>query len=117
MSGSDYALMFAATYFSVFLLGLQSRNVNAGRYVAAVVTSLGISVANFMFVKFASTGDALAFVLSASGGCLGIASSIWFYENVVKREKKNIPVFGAYNKENDHEAYLPVVPKKATHEL
>lgn len=88
----DYVLMFASNFSIVFLLGLQSRNVVAGRYFAAVVTSLGISVGNFMFIRFAATGDPSTFVVCASGGCCGVAASIWFYENVVlkrfKRESK-----------------------------
>ena len=79
----DYLLMFAASFFGVFLLGIQSRNVNGGHYIAAVITSFGISASNFMFAKFAAVGDVLTFSICAAGGCTGIASAIWFYEHVV----------------------------------
>lgn len=81
---ADYLLMFAANFAVVFLLGLQSRNVTAGRYVAAIVTSFGISVANFTFIKYAADGSLDAFAFCAAGGCVGIAASIWFYENVIQ---------------------------------
>lgn len=85
----DYLLMFATNFAAVFLLGVQSRNVMAGRYTAAIITSIGISFANFAFVKYAAVGDALTFTVCALGGATGIASSIWFYENVMlKRFKK-----------------------------
>lgn len=54
---ADYFTMFVSNFVLVFLLGLQSKNVNAGRYMAAVTTSFGISVANFIFVKYAAAGS------------------------------------------------------------
>lgn len=78
----DYVLMFLVNFVAVFLLGLQSRNVNAGHYSAAVVTSFFISVSNFMFVKYAAHGDIVTFFVCAAGGCCGIAFSIWFYQKI-----------------------------------
>ena len=72
--------MFIANFFVVFLLGLQSRNVNEGQYIAAVITSFGISVSQFLFVKYAANGDIWVFLICAMGGCCGIAFSIWFYK-------------------------------------
>ena len=83
----DFLTMFWSNFFVVFLLGLQSKNVNQGRYLAAIVTSLSISVANFIFVKYAVAGSYLAFFVCAAGGCSGIAFSIWFYKNVVERRR------------------------------
>jgi hypothetical protein len=84
---AEYFLMFASSFFTVFLLGLQSRNVNTANYLAAIVTSFGISIANFTFVKFVATGSYDVFVVCATGGCMGIASSIWFYKNLMERKK------------------------------
>ena len=83
MTIADYFAMFFASFFVVFLLGLQSKNVNQSRYTAAIVTSFGISVSNFTFVKYASTGGHASFWVCAIGGCLGIAFSIWFYDNIL----------------------------------
>lgn len=83
---AEYAVMFVTNLVLVFLLGLQSKNVNAGRYMAAVATSFGISVANFTFVKYAATGSYDVFAVSAAGGCTGIALSIWFYKHFIERK-------------------------------
>lgn len=84
---ADYFTMFCSNFFVVFLLGLQSKNVNAGLYVAAMVTSLGISVANFIFVKYAAVGSYDVFAVCAAGGMCGIAFSIWFYKHFIQRKK------------------------------
>ena len=83
MSIADYFAMFFASFTVVFLLGLQSKNVNQSRYFAAILTSFGISASNFTFVKYASNGNSTAFWVCAAGGCLGIAFSIWFYDNIL----------------------------------
>lgn len=83
---AEYGLMFIGSFVLVFLLGIQSRNVVAGRYLAAVATSFGISVSNFIFVKFAATGSADVFFVNAAGGCLGIAGSIYFYKTIMERK-------------------------------
>lgn len=85
-----YVLMFLSNMFSVFLLGIQSKNVMYSRYVAAVVTSFGISVGNFLFAKFAANGGLIEFFVCAAGGCSGIASSILFHDKFMR--PKNIVV-------------------------
>lgn len=85
-SFADVGLLFAGSYVVVFLLGLQSKNVVMGRYVAAVLTSCGINISQFIFVKYAAGGSALALVVSTLGSCMGIASSIWFSKNVLHKE-------------------------------
>lgn len=84
----DYMAMFFANFFVVFLLVLQSKNVMQSRYVAAVVTSVGISIANFTFIKYAASGTLDAFTVCAIGGCLGIAASIWFYDNLIREKQR-----------------------------
>jgi hypothetical protein len=81
----SYVPLFLASFFVVFLLGLQSRNVNQGRYVWAVVTSFWISVSNFTFVRYAATGGLTTFWVSAAAGCLGIASSIWTHQHIIPK--------------------------------
>lgn len=91
MTYSESALVFFGAFISVFLLGLQSKNVNQGRYLAAVVTSFGISVSQFIFIKYAAAGSLVVFALSAAGGCLGITCSIWFYQVFLERLKNERP--------------------------
>lgn len=88
MSLVDYALMFASSYGVVFLLGIQSKNVMHSRYLAAVLTSVGISTANFLFAKYASAGGLVEFAICATGGCLGIVSAIYFYDRLARKCRK-----------------------------
>lgn len=81
----DYGVMWAASFALVFLLGLQSKNVQRSRYLAAIITSFGISVGNFTFIKYAAAGTLDAFFICAVGGCMGIAFSIWFADNVMHK--------------------------------
>lgn len=88
MSFGDFTIIFIGAFVSVFLLGLQSKNVNQGRYLAAIVTSFGISVSQFIFVRYASSGDYAVLGVSATGGCLGIATAIWFHQTFLERLRK-----------------------------
>jgi hypothetical protein len=89
---ADYFTMFCSNFFVVFLLGLQSKNVNQGMYLAAITTSFGISIANFVFVKYAAVGSYDVFAVCAAGGMAGIAFSIWFYKHFFERKRH-----GKYN--------------------
>lgn len=86
LSFAETAIIFLGNFCVVFLLGLQSRNVQAGRYLAAVLVSAGINVSNFIFVKYAANGALEVLGVSTLGGCMGIASAIWFYQNVMERK-------------------------------
>jgi hypothetical protein len=83
---ADYFVMFASNFSVIFLLGLQSKNVNASRYIAAITTSFGISVSQFIFIKYVVAGSYDVFAVCAIGGCSGIAFSIWFYKNFMERK-------------------------------
>ncbi|MFT4064288.1 hypothetical protein [Paraburkholderia sp.] len=87
MNWAQIAILFAASFGSVFLLGVQSKNVNQGRYIASVVTSFGISLGQFTFAHAAASGTLTAFLVSAAGGCSGIASSIWFYQQFMEKKR------------------------------
>ncbi|MPS48537.1 hypothetical protein [Methylobacillus sp.] len=78
----DYLIVFASNFAGIFLLGLQSKNVQNSRYIPAVITSMLISVTQVVFVKYMSQGDLAIFGVAAVGSALGIASSIWFYQAV-----------------------------------
>jgi hypothetical protein len=79
--------MFASSFVVVFLLGLQSKNVNKSRYVAAAITSVGISVAQFVFVKYAANGNWLVLFVSALGGAMGIAFSIYVHDHHIEKRQ------------------------------
>lgn len=86
----DTILLFASNYVMVFLLGFQSKNVQHSKYALAGATSMGITLANFIFVKFAAgDGHALHFLLTAgAGGSLGIMSAIWVHGLLHNRKSK-----------------------------
>lgn len=86
MNLADGLILFGSSFAVVFLLGIQSKNVMHSRYVAAMLTSLGISAANFLFVKYASVGGSIEFFTAAVGGMLGIASSIYLYDKFTRRK-------------------------------
>lgn len=81
-----YLTMFAASFSTVFLLGLQSKNVQQSRYLMAIATSIGISVANFAFIKYASSGNLLYLTIMATGGAIGIAASIYVHDTFMKKK-------------------------------
>jgi hypothetical protein len=70
-------ILFASTFVLVFFLGLQSLNVNGGRYVAAFMTSFGIGLSQLMLYKLAPDADGWQIAAYLSGGPFGIVASMW----------------------------------------
>lgn len=106
----DYGVMWAASFALVFLLGIQSKNVQRSRYLAAVITSFGISVGNFTFIKYAAIGTLDAFCVCAAGGCMGIAFSIWFADNILHKRRKG-PLLRF---DDPPEGHHPITPEMRT---
>lgn len=73
-------IIFAATYISVFTLGLQSLNVNQGHYLAAAITSFFIGTGNILLYKYMPDPSGFQLVGYYAGGIVGITSSIWFHK-------------------------------------
>jgi hypothetical protein len=81
MTLAEAALLWIGTFASVFLLGVQSRNVHAGAYWPAAITSAGIGVAQLVFVRGAVAGEPWAvLLLTCTAGPAGICFSIWFWQ-------------------------------------
>ena len=81
MSLLDHLLLFGATFANVFLLGFQSKNVHRSRYLLAAVTSVGITIAQYFFVKYAANDGGLEFLMvSGAGGALGIVAAIAIHD-------------------------------------
>jgi hypothetical protein len=72
-------LCFASTFVAVFALGLQSLNVNQGHYLAAGITSLGISLGHIGLYKYMPDANLAAIAGYLAGGVLGIVTSMWFH--------------------------------------
>ncbi len=67
-----------ASFFTVFLLGFQSLNVNQGYRVLACVTSLGISASNYVLFKLLPNQELqpFEFFCYSLSGSLGILASM-----------------------------------------
>jgi hypothetical protein len=74
--------IFAATFVSVFALGLQSLNVNQGYYFAAIATSFFISTGHIFLYRYMPQPGSLDLIGYYLGGASGIASSMWFHRSV-----------------------------------
>ena len=75
-------LLFGSTLALVFFLGLQSLNVNGGRYLAAFITSFGIGAANLALFKLAPDASGLEIAAYLSGGPVGIVASMCLHRRV-----------------------------------
>jgi hypothetical protein len=80
-------LAFVAAYAMVFFLGLQSKNVNQSRYLAAALTSIGILGSQFIFTKIAVVAGMTEFLVLAAGSAAGITSSIWVHDHLTKQKE------------------------------
>lgn len=78
--------LFAATYFLVLFLGLQSLNVNGGHRFLAALTSFGISAANVTVLKI-MPGPTGGFEIAAYclGGPAGILTSMYIHPWMVRK--------------------------------
>jgi hypothetical protein len=73
-------IVFGATFVTVFALGLQSRIVNQGQYIAAALVSAMISTGSLFLYEILArpTGwDRVGYYL---GGIIGITCSIWSHK-------------------------------------
>lgn len=85
----EHGILFLASFFLVGLLGLQSKNVQHSRYLAAATTSMAITLANFIFVKAVATGGIDMMFTGMVGGASGIMFAIYVHDHhLMKRRKK-----------------------------
>jgi len=82
----DYAIIFGSTFFSVFLLGFNSKNVHQSRYFLAFLTSWGITAAQYFFAMYAANGGGLEFItVAGAGGSLGIVTAIYVHDKITPK--------------------------------
>jgi len=89
----QYIILFIASFFLVGLLGLQSKNVQHSRYLAAALTSMSITVANFVFVKSVATGGFDMMFTGMVGGACGIIVAIYAHDHHLMKEEKPSETF------------------------
>lgn len=81
--------LFASTFCLVFFLGLQSLNVNSGRYVAAFLTSFGICIGQLVLYKLAPDASGTELAAYLCGGPVGIVTSMAFHRRVFRPQRKD----------------------------
>ena len=92
-------LLFFAAFFMVGLLGLQSKNVQHSKYVAAAITSMCISLANFVFVKAVAIGGYDTLFVVMVGGASGIMVAIYAHDHhLMKKPSETFKVAGGARK-------------------
>jgi len=85
----QYIILFISAFFMVGLLGLQSKNVQHSRYLAAALTSMAISCSNFIFVKAVSVGGYDTLLTVMVGGASGIICAIYAHDHHLMKGKKH----------------------------
>lgn len=81
-------ILFAGTFVTVFALGFQSLNVNAGHYRAAL-TSFAIGSGNLLILKLVPSGDTAAIAAYLAAGPLAIVASMWVHRRTLGRKNPN----------------------------
>jgi hypothetical protein len=95
----DYIILFTASFFLVGLLGLQSKNVQHSRYLSAALTSMAITIANFVFVKVVATGGLDMMFTGMVGGACGIIVAIYAHDHhLMKKPSETLKVSGGARK-------------------
>ena len=95
----DYIILFIASFLLVGLLGLQSKNVQHSRYLSAALTSMAITIANFVFVKVVATGGLDMMFTGMVGGACGIIVAIYAHDHhLMKKPSETLKVAGGGRK-------------------
>lgn len=74
---------WCSTFAFVFSAGFQSRNVNAGRYLASAAGTLAISTVQIVMVRGIASGDPfLIWLLTVTAGIPAIWLAIWLSHRI-----------------------------------
>ena len=78
--------LFASAFVTVFLLGVQQKNVSGDHYRAAIVTSLGIGAAQIFLWRLIPSASPLEIVATLAGGPVGIVCAMVFHPHIIRRK-------------------------------
>lgn len=82
-------ILFGSAYCSVFVMGFQSLNVNAGRYVAAFVASFLIGVFNIALYKLVpAANEPTEIAAYLIGGPLAIVSAMYVHRKFFRKKSE-----------------------------
>lgn len=90
MTAPGLCLAWGSGFVSIFLMGFQSRNVVAGRYMASCVTSCAIAVAQaFLWHAAAKLQPMLFAAVFGTAGPAAICAAIWVSRRMFKTGLEN----------------------------
>ena len=78
--------LFASAFITVFLLGVQQMNVHGRHYLAAVVTSLGIGLAQITLWRAMPGANPAEIVATLAGGPVGIVAAMYIHPRLTRRK-------------------------------
>lgn len=80
----EFAIAFAVTFTSVFLKGLQYKNVQHDMYGHVFVTSFGMAALDFTIIKFISGTTTWTMALfCGAGAAFSMVFSMWFHKRIM----------------------------------
>lgn len=81
--GVTHIALFASAFTTVFLLGIQQQNVIGRHYFAAVVTSLGIGMAQISLWRLVPSAEWSEIAATLAGGPVGIVAAMALHPRIV----------------------------------
>lgn len=79
--------LFLSAFITVFLLGVQQKNVLGNHYLAAILTSFGIGGAQIFLWRLVPDANATQILATLAGGPVGIVAAMWVHPKIFKRAK------------------------------
>lgn len=90
---SSYLIASAITFTSVFLKGLQHKNVQHDMYMSIFVTSFGMAALDFAIIKFIADATNWSMALfCGAGAAFGMISSVAFHKWLRTRKERNAQI-------------------------
>ena len=80
-----HLLLFASSFVTVFLLGVQQKNVHGNHYLAAIFTSFGIGGAQIFLWRLVPDANATQILATLLGGPCGITAAMWAHPRIFKK--------------------------------
>ena len=81
--------LFIGAFATVFLLGIQQQNVIGRHYLAAIITSLGIGIAQITLWRLVPSADVMEIIATLAGGPCGIVAAMWAHPRIVQKWSRN----------------------------
>ena len=78
--------LFLSAFATVFLLGIQQKNVHGEHYLAAIITSIGIGTAQIFLWRLVPDADAGQIAATMCGGPLGIVSAMYLHPRIIGKK-------------------------------